>query len=248
MTNNKSYFILIRGLLREQRHWGDFTQKLKQQFPLARIIPLDIPGNGCLHNQTSPNTIAELTDALRQQLPSRSQLNLIAISMGGMIAVDWMNRYPMEIKSTVLINSSLRNYSPFYQRLRWQNYGSIISCLFGTAEQMDQLILKLTSNNQQNDNELLRLWKQWREQYPVTNKSAFKQLLAAAKFISNTKPMHPLFIVASRKDQLVDYRCSLALKKAWQSDYQEHSTAGHDLPLDEPNWLIRTIADWYSGI
>ncbi|MCK5191550.1 MAG: alpha/beta hydrolase, partial [Methylococcales bacterium] len=176
------------------------------------------------------------------------ELNLIAISMGGMIAIDWMNRYPTEIKSTVLINTSLRNYSPFYQRLRWQTYPSIINHLFRHTEQIEQLILTLTSNTHENNAELLKSWNQWRKQYPISNINTLNQLLAAAKFSSKIKPLHPLLIVASKKDRLVDYRCSLALQNAWQVDYQEHDTAGHDLPLDEPYWMAQTIHQWHSDL
>jgi len=248
MKNNRTTFILIRGLLREQRHWGQFIPSLKQQFPTARIISLDIPGNGSLYQQTSPNTIAGLTESLRQQLPHRSQLHLIAISMGGMIAIDWMNCYPTEIKSTVLINSSLANYSPFYQRLKWQNYPAIFKQIFQPAQQIEPLILNLTSNKYQGDTELLKSWGQWRKQFPVSTKSAFNQLWAAARFKCSTKPLHPLLIAASKKDKLVDYRCSLALQKQWQSDYIEHDSAGHDLPLDDPDWMAQSIHHWHQEL
>jgi pimeloyl-ACP methyl ester carboxylesterase len=39
-----------------------------------------------------------------------------------MVAVEWASRYPQEIARCVLINTSMRPYSRFHQRLRWQNY------------------------------------------------------------------------------------------------------------------------------
>ena len=76
---------------------------LQQRFPEAQIITPDIPGNGRFNHLISPDSIAGMTDALRAQVVSRRNLRLIAISMGGMIAIDWMTRYPDEIKSAVLI-------------------------------------------------------------------------------------------------------------------------------------------------
>ncbi len=70
-NKNKSCFVLIRGLLREQRHWDEFTQSLTQQFPDTEILTLDILGNGGLYQQTSPNTIEGLTEALRSQLAGK---------------------------------------------------------------------------------------------------------------------------------------------------------------------------------
>jgi len=246
MSKNKSCFILIRGLLREQRHWGEFTQLLAQQFPGAEVLTLDIPGNGSLYQQTSPNTIEGLTEALRAQLTGKKNITLIAISMGGMIALDWMNRHPLEINSAVLINTSVRPYSPFFHRLRWQNYPSIVSMLFKSVEQMDQKILALTSNLHQNDTKLLADWKKWRTQYPVSKISAINQLRAAAQFLASEKPEHPLLIISAKKDRLVDYHCSLALHQAWHSDYLQHDSAGHDLPLDDPKWLTQAIEKWLA--
>ncbi len=246
MVKNKSCFVLIRGLLREQRHWGEFTKLLAQQFPDAEILTLDIPGNGSLHQETSPNTITGLTEALRAQLAGRKNLNLIAISMGGMIAIDWMNRHPLEIHSAVLINTSVRPYSPFFHRLRWQNYPGIASMLFKPAEQREQKILALTSNLHQNDAALLAAWKKWRGQCPVSKISAINQLRAAAQFLATDKPAQPLLIISAKNDRLVDYRCSHALHQAWHSDYLEHDNAGHDLPLDDPRWLTQAIKKWLA--
>ncbi len=248
MTLNKPRLVLIRGLLREQRHWGEFTHILQAKFPDTKIITLDIPGNGCLNLQTSPNTIAELTDALRGQIIEPENLNLIAISMGGMIALDWMNRYPSEIKSAVLINTSVRPYSAFFHRLRWTVYPSIIKMLWHSATEREQLILSLTSNHHSRDARLIDQWQLWQSQNPVSLSSALNQLLAAAKFSVKSKPLHPILIIASKKDRLVDYRCSLKLQTAWETDYLQHMTAGHDLPLDDPHWLTQEIYFWIKNI
>ncbi|MBE0469236.1 MAG: alpha/beta hydrolase [Methyloprofundus sp.] len=244
MSKNKAYFVLIRGLLREQRHWGEFTPLLAQQFPAAEIVTLDIPGNGSLHQETSPNTIAGLTEALRVQLEGKKNMHLIALSMGAMIAIDWMNRHPLEINSAVLINTSVRPYSPFFQRLRWQNYPRLVSMLFKSAEQRERDILALTANLHQQDTRLLADWQKWCAQYPVSKISAINQLQAAAQFLATNKPAHPLLIISAKNDRLVDYRCSVALHKAWHCDYLQHASAGHDLPLDDPKWLAQTIEKW----
>ncbi len=249
MKHSHNKFVLIRGLLRESRHWGEFSNILQQYFPDAEIHTPDIPGNGRLHDHTSPNTIAGLTDALRQQIPVRHKLNLIAVSMGGMIAIDWMNRYPDEISSAVLINTSVRPCSPFYQRLRWQLYPAIMKMLFHSRHQRELDILKLISNRHQQDSELIKSWQQWQQQYPITATSAKNQLLAAAKFsITSQHPNPPILIVASKADRLVNYRCSLTLQQIWQTDYQQHDTAGHDIPLDEPIWLINVISQWLGSL
>lgn len=243
MTNNE-HFVLLRGLLREARHWGKFINELQEQFPCADILTPDIPGNGRLHHAVSPKTIARMTDALRQQVPICSHLKLVALSMGGMIAIDWMTRYPEEIDAVVLINTSARPVSPFYYRLRWTSYAQIMRVISHSASQRELDILALTSNKRRHDSRLASDWQEWQKACPVTTRSAMNQLLAAAKFSIKVKPQQPILIITSQTDRLVDYRCGMSLAKTWQADHVTHKTAGHDLPLDEPEWLANTIKNW----
>lgn len=242
----RAHFVLIRGLLREARHWGEFTGNLQQQFPEASIMTPDIPGNGRLHQLISPDTIAGMTEALRQQVVINHPLRLIGLSMGGMIAIDWMTRYPNEVAAAVLINTSARPLSPFYHRLRWMIYPHVLKMIFRSAMQKEADILRLTSNRHQHDSKLLESWQRWQQQNPVSTASARNQFLAAVKFSITAKPQQPILIITSQADRLVDSRCSLKLAQTWQADYVQHETAGHDLPLDEPEWLAKAIRQWFN--
>lgn len=242
---DREHFVLIRGLLREARHWGKFITDLQHHFPDAIISTPDIPGNGLRYHETSPRTIAGITEALRQLTSSSQPVKLISLSMGGMIAIDWMTRYPDEVEGTVLINTSARPLSPFYHRLRWAAYPHVLRMILHSAAQKEADILKLTSNRHHHDNRLLEFWQQWQQQYPVSKASGRNQFLAAVKFSIFTKPQQPLLVVTSRGDRLVDYRCSLKLAQAWGADYAQHETAGHDLPLDDSVWLINVIKQWH---
>ena len=240
------HFVLIRGLWREARHWGEFINYLQQQFPAALISTPDIPGNGVQHLDISPSTIPDMTDKLRQQIHANRPLRLIALSMGGMIAIDWMTRYPAEIEMAVLINTSARPLSPFYHRLRWTVYPQILRMMLHSAVQKEADILRLTSSRYQYDSKLLASWQLWQRQNPVSFASARNQFLAAVTFSITAKPKQPMLIVTSRADRLVDYRCSQKLAQAWQAGYVQHESAGHDLPLDEPQWLTQTIHEWLA--
>lgn len=244
MTDSKQCIVLIRGLLREARHWGEFPELLQKQYPGAKILSPEIPGNGSLNYLTSPNTIEAMTEALRKQITGHNPVRLVTISMGGMIAIDWMSRYPDEVSSAVLINTSLRNISPFYQRLRWQQYQRIIKLLLMAKCARESEILALTSNSHSQDRTLLGSWQQWQQEKPVSGTSALNQLIASATYSTGSIPTQPILIISSTADRLVDYRCSKKLQQQWKKDYLEHSTAGHDLPLDEPEWLLTAISSW----
>ncbi len=247
MTQNV-HFVLIRGLLRDARHWGIFVDHLQQHFPTARISTPDIPGNGSRYQSTSPDTIAGMTDDLRQQIGSGMPVNLIGLSMGGMIAMDWMARYPDEIKAAVLINTSLRSCSAFYQRLRWQIYPDLFEMIFHSTQTREIDILRLTSNHFFDDLVLQQKWQLWQRQSPISFRSAKNQLLAAMKFALTGKPHHKILVLASRGDRLVNYHCSMAIARQWSAECILHPTAGHDLPLDQPVWLGQTIKAWLNQL
>ncbi|AWB67823.1 alpha/beta hydrolase [Saccharobesus litoralis] len=256
----KPPIVLLRGLLREQRHWGAFIADLKQFFDDREIICLDIPGNGKRNHEKSPVTIQGMRIAISEQLNDllgpEQAIELISISMGGMIALDWANAEPQRIKSVVLINSSLKQFSPFYHRLNWQTYPAIIKILligvFNT-QYKERQILRLTSNKTLHlppharapfINECVTIWSHFSLDKPVSLRNAFRQLLAAATFAVSHRPSAKILVVKSKWDYLVNSQCSEQLAKNWQLEMIEHPWAGHDLPLDDPIWLCRHISQF----
>lgn len=251
MVEKDKVILLLRGLLREQRHWGGFVKQLQAEFSGREIITLDIPGNGRLYKEKSPCTIAEMTDHLRDQIPQKIQSNCLtitALSMGGMIAIDWMIRYPAEISAAVLINTSVRPFSAFYQRLRWQNYFLVIKAFVMQRFEREKLILFLTSNLSTENTRLLNDWVHWNMECPVSPANSVRQLVATAIFSVTERPRQPVLIVSSRLDRLVHHQCSINLAKAWDIPFIEHSSAGHDLPLDDPAWLSNHIGNWMKTL
>jgi len=243
-------WILLRGLMREQRHWGTFPATLARALPGARIVTPDLPGNGTRHAQDSATRVAAMVESCRQDLLARgipAPYHLLALSLGGMVAVEWAHRYPQEIVRCVLINTSMRPFSPFYRRLRWQNYGALLrQLLVGDARSQEALILRLTSRRHAHGNPaLLADWLSYQQEYPVSRRNALRQLLSAARYRAPaSRPAMPVLVMASAQDQLVDHRCSQRLARAWQADCLIHGEAGHDLPLDEGEWLARSVARW----
>lgn len=246
-------WILLRGLMREQRHWGSFPATLAAALPDALIIAPDLPGNGERHALDSATRVSDMVEFCRQDLLARGlqpPYRLLALSLGGMVAVDWAGNYPQEIASCVLINTSMRPYSPFYRRLRWQNYPALLrQLLLGDQASQEALILRLTSFKYGAGNPaLVEHWIQYQQQYPVSRRNALRQLLSAARFRApGSKPVMPVLILAGAQDKLVDPGCSQRLARAWQTAYESHPDAGHDLPLDQPHWVARTVAQWLDS-
>ncbi|WP_457307042.1 alpha/beta fold hydrolase, partial [Polaromonas sp. P5_E6] len=111
-------WVLLRGLTREARHWGDFPLQLQEATGRSpgQIITLDLPGNGKWCGQRSPLSVEEMVEAVRRQLAAqgvRPPYAVLAMSLGGMAAASWAQRYPDEISRLVLVNTSMRPHAHF---------------------------------------------------------------------------------------------------------------------------------------
>ena len=243
-------WILLRGLTRESGHWGAFAALLQHRHPESRIVTLDLPGNGAFNRQASPARIGVMTQWCRDHLRSQGMAppyRLLAMSMGAMIAVDWAACAPQEILGCVLVNTSLRPVSAWYRRLRPANYAALLALVltpdFGGGH--ERTILRLTSRNTVATAAVLGDWTRLRRARPVSTANALRQLLAAARYRAPaTAPAVPLLLLTSRRDRLVDSRCSQQLAQRWRTDIEIHETAGHDLTLDDAPWVADQIDRW----
>lgn len=244
-------WVLLRGLARESGHWGGFPQQLQAALPAARILTLDLPGNGVLHGQPSPTSVAEMVACCRAQLAQQGvtgPLSLLALSLGAMVAVAWADAHPAEVSACVLINGSLRGVSPFHHRLRPSAWRPLLSVLMRSeAHARETTILRLTSRHAPAD--VLDDWVSLRQRHPVRPGNALRQLLAAARFRApRTPPPVPTLILCGARDALVNARCSQDLAQRWHVPIVRHPDAGHDLPLDDGPWVAAQVREWFCRL
>lgn len=241
-------WIFLRGLTRESRHWGDFIEQFQRIVPDARVVALDLPGNGHLNQQRSPLCVQDMMEQCRTQLALRgvaAPYHLLAMSLGAMVTVAWCATHPQEVLASVLINTSMRPFSPFYQRLRPANYGTLLKLAVwgGSPELWEQSILRLTSNRA--PREILPRWLALRQDRPVSRANAVRQLLAAARFRAPVvAPLVPTLVLTSEQDHLVSVKCSEVLARRWRCALRIHTSAGHDLPLDDGPWVADQVREW----
>jgi pimeloyl-ACP methyl ester carboxylesterase len=109
--------------------------------------------------------------------------------------------------------------------------------------------LRLTSTRKGAHAEVLDRWATLRRDDPVSPSNALRQLWAASRYKTHGDiPAPPMLILTSDKDELVDTRCSRALSAAWKASFAAHPVAGHDLPLDDREWVIAQVARWLRPI
>ncbi len=264
-------WVFLRGLVRESAHWDDFPDIFRAAIPGARVHLIDLPGNGQHWRLPSPLSLRETMEAVRAEALAAMQAQcrsdtaltyttnskhvrgdgllpyyLLTISLGSMVAVEWANRHSDELAGAVLINTSLRGLSPLHQRLSLRAWPLIAHIVAATdAAKRERLIFELTSSLPDPSARLIENRVATHRFHPVQLKNVFRQLWAAARYLPPLeKPPIPLLLLNSKGDRMVDPSCTQAMAQRWGIEPKIHPWAGHDLPLDDPEWVITAVLDW----
>ncbi len=244
--------VLLRGLTRGRGHWAWFADELQRSLGSQRVCFIDLPGNGDENQLTSPLSISENLGFLRERIKDLNlaqPFHLLAISMGGMVAYEWSRQYPEELRSLALINSSFRGISSWHRRLRPSAYPDLARIfLTPNLSQVEWGVLRLVVNDPDIRSKAYKCILPYSMKYSVSRKNFIRQILAASRFRAEGKPPIPTLLMASRKDRLVSYKCSEAASERWGVALQLHSEAGHDLPLDDSPWVLKTYTEFLTGI
>lgn len=246
-------WVLLRGLSRAGGHWGGFPEHLLRELrplqPATRLLLLDLPGTGALRRQASPTQVSAIVDACRQELQRQGvqgPVSLIGMSLGAAVLSDWASRYPGEVEAGVLINASLRPFSELFRKSRPLNYLGLLLLSLSrfSARAREERVLSLTTKLTPSQTVIER-WLELQRQHPLGVRNTARQLLASMRYrASRIRPAAPMLLLCSKADSLVDWRCSQAMSRAWGAPLRLHTKAGHDLPLDDPQWVARAVAEW----
>ena len=243
-------WVLLRGWGRESRHWGDFPRRLGARLaPGEGVIAVDLPGNGVLHATRSPMRVDAMAAACATALARQGAeppFTVIALSLGAMVALEWASARPSEVAGCVLINASFGGHSRIWQRLMPSSYGALLDLLRPGLSPMarEARILALTSAAPQRNQGVVERWAAFADEYPVTRANALRQLIAAARYRPAAFTPAPLLVLAAAGDRLVSPKCSRRFAAHGGLPLQVHPNAGHDLPLDDPEWVVDRTMAW----
>ena len=241
-------WLLIRGLARESAHWGDWPEQLREARPQDSFHTVDLPGTGLARHLRSPTSIEgvrQFAERATRQLPR--PLGLIGLSLGGMVALEWALHRPGDCASLVLISSSSSLSAP-WRRLRPGQWPQVMRMLTqADSDAREQAILALTSNRPINS-AVTEQWQAIQRERPVRRLDVIRQLYAASRYKPPHKvPPMPTLVLASQGDRLMDWRCSRDLAESLECPLAVHPGAGHDLPLDDPQWLTAQLNTYFSA-
>ncbi len=246
-------FVLLRGLGRESRHWGKFPSMLEKENFCSKVFLCDLPGAGPFHKEHGVNSISKMLSHLvknyQSEFMKNKPLSILGFSLGGMLTMEYVTQYPTLFSEFILINSSLKNLSPFYKRLKFSALPKLFKIASSnSAVRKEHLVLELTSQMHKEDSEVLKEHVVIAESAPMTLSTLLEQILAAATYKGPSKELKvPGLILYSKKDELVNPECSIELAKTYALTSFAHEEAGHDLVLDDPEWVLEKMREFYKG-
>lgn len=250
MTNPTYNWVFLRGLARETAHWGTFLDEFQKAFPKDKIHALDLPGCGKYFSINSPLSLQKITEHVRKDFLKSGDKGaftyVVALSLGAMVTIDWITRYPKELAGAVLINLSVGGISPFYRRLRIKALSSVLKIFLASRlEQRERKMLELVSNRPEIYDQVEKEWVGIQKKRPIKKRNGIYQLWAAFTFSPKADLKgKPVLLLSSEKDRLVDTRCSKDIASEWNLELRTHPESGHDLVLDAPGWALSEIQSW----
>lgn len=248
-------WLLLRGLAREQRHWGDFPETLARLLG-HRVHCLDLPGTGTEHERPSPTSIEAMAEdvrsrwqALRQDHPGAWRL--LGISMGGMLSMHWAATHPDDFDGVVLLNTSASNLSRPWERMGLEVVPGVLRSLFESDPvRRERRILGFTTRllSEERAQAIATRWATFQSDHPVARTTVVRQLRAASRYRAPVSLPIPALVICAAEDSLANPRCGKRLADHFRAPLVVHPTAGHDLPLDDPDWLATQIREWAAGL
>ena len=245
---------LLRGLSREHGHWSEeFLGELRDQFPGVAITFMDLPGAGEYNDRKAFMSVKKMANFLhethRDSLAEyRGNNILLATSLGGIVALEWMDRYPDDFDGAIMAASGFKGICKGNERVMPKaKFASLSVLLTGNMPKREAKLLRINSNYHQGDSTLLNRWITIQEERPISRMSMVKQGLGGMFYKPKKKKVTvPLLILGSEGDRLVHPNCICDVQEWFKGTMSLHPSAGHGIPIDAPAWIVNETADWWE--
>lgn len=243
-------WLFLRGLSREQRHWGRFPTIFAEHVAGARVFCLDLPGTGTEHARPSPATTRAIADDLRERWIALRDANegpwgLLAMSLGGMVAMEWCAANPGDFARLVLSGTSAGNLSPAYRRFEPAILPGVFRAMLGRDPvERERNILASTTRLVHDRAAVAEEWARYQSDAPVSRANVLRQIRAGSRFRAPARLDLPVLVLAGAHDPMVHPSCARVLASRLAAPLELHPDAGHEMALDAPVWLAARVAAW----
>lgn len=251
LNNDNLSFYLLRGLTREAGHWGDRTEKaIKQSYPGAEIHYLYLPGAGVYYQDKAPMSIKKMVAFIKERdttfMNDTNDKIIVASSLGGIVAMEWVLQYPMDFKAAVLMSASYRGMCELNERINPDIRPEMRQVLLsGDTRERENLLVKINANDSSYYTSRTDDWTRIQNAHPMTKANIARQTIAGLKYSADDrKPLIPVLFMASHGDRMVCVECAEKIQAHYGGDLVVHEWAGHSLPDDAPEWIVENISSW----
>lgn len=116
-TGYGSPIVLLHGFLETKEIWNETIGKLKQY---RQVVTIDLPGHGKSGNFNKVHTMEDMAEAVHVVLQKLSlpKIALVGHSMGGYVALAYLEKYPNAVEEIILLNSTPEPDSTEKRKLR----------------------------------------------------------------------------------------------------------------------------------
>jgi pimeloyl-ACP methyl ester carboxylesterase len=247
-------WLLLRGLIREQRHWKGFPDVFGATVDGAKVFCLDHPGIGTEQDRPSPQSVAGIMADVRQRWLALREAHsgdwgLFSVSLGSMVGLLWAQTHPGDFRALVATGTSVSNLSPFYHRFQAANI-PLIPRMFVTQDTYvrERAILQATTSGRTPIDDLARENASFALPLARLRHTGLSQIYAGSRLKLAPNMPIPLLVLNALGDRLVDPRCSERLAAYFKAPLHSHPWAGHDLPLEDPEWVGNQVQQWFKGL
>lgn len=249
-------WLFLKGLARGQVHWDRQPAIFEERVAGAKVLMLDLPGIGEARDRPAPWKVGEIVEDLRERwlilresseaLPNEPW-SILAISLGGMILMEWVTRYPEDFERGVALVPSAANVSPPWKRLLLSTGPNYMRAVFAmNFSERERRVLAIVTNDDVRREELVAMNTKLAEVCPIPIPVANRQLTAATRWRAPAQLPIPVLFLGSFADHMVHPECTPVLAQRFDAPYRMHETAGHEIPHDDPWWVADRVAEWLA--
>jgi len=259
MSNLKSPILLLRGINSDSRYWLDFPDEFNSDI---EILIVDLPGTGNNSSSKTPLSISQHVNFLRNQIhPDHlSQgLHIIGLSLGGMIAIQWLSMFPNEIKSVSAMSSTGGKFYSSITRINPINWLKLslsmtLDKILRTKKFPKTLVSIVTHLPENNDrqNWIASKFSYLGNENSVSIFSTLRQIIAAARWAPDFSHYAHLgkrvLLLKAKYDRFIPPKAVNRLHSMIPNSQLYEIPAGHQISLSHPDEVIKNsishFMDW----
>lgn len=255
VENDSITIFLLRGIGRESGHWGTtYSSYVSQNLANASFVLMDLPGAGKYYDQPALPSVSKMVDFLRSEYIERLEEQkgkrvIVATSLAGNVALQWITTYPNDFHGGILLSSSLKGICDQNERVKPAAQKQFVNIfLTDDLAEREREFLSINSNYNTENDSLIIAWQGIQELRPVSKTALLKQTVAGLiyEYDKDFPPLIPMLLIGSEADKIVADTCFCKVAEAIRSDLILHETAGHGIPVDVPEWLATTTSAWIN--